>query len=541
MHKLILSTLSISMCLAANAQQINICNIYNEAMRNGKIALNKKDYQGAITQFLTAQQASLNCESSNKKDPANNLNKIYNEINKQKDDAIKAKDDIDILFKEVKAQKKIADSALAKAEKFINALNLKEGGLALAYNNEGRVGYIDINGDPRIPYLYRTAGAFDATGFAKVQRIEEFAIPNTMPQRTEYRPVDYIINDTGQQYRSAYRLDDLKTVEEQKDEIHTETIEALDLRNTLLNSFPPKILDQQSLQILIIEPPLKFENTINKIPKEIQNFKNLSYLSVKKSNIDSLPDEIGQLKELQYLNLRDNKLKNIPASIGQLKDLKFLDLKNNSLSSLPEELGLLKNLESLYLYNNQLTKLPASFGELTSLKRLTFGNTPLPELPSIVDKFTSLQELWMSDMSFNYFPPQVLKLNKLKILNLSENLINILPVGLSKLTELKELDLHSCGLKELQSDFEKLQNLKELNLSGNEFEHFPIQITQLINLETLDFSYNRNFKKTIPKEIRKLQNLKSLIINNSNISVTDQKMIKESLPNCKIIFMRETN
>ena len=505
-------------------------------LRDGDKARNRGEYFDALKIYDAAEAY----DPSQKELVSKKRDSLFNKIASLNSAVGNSKIQIKKLLDTIQYQKQAIQAALDKAEKFIDALSLKEGGLALAYNNEGRVGYINKNGDLIIKYLYRTAGAFDQTGFAKVQRMEEFAIPNTMPQRTEYRPVDYMIAGDGTEYHSAYRLDDLKTDEEQKDEIHPDTILALDLRNTLLNSFPPKILDQHALQILIIEPPLKFENTINKIPKEIKNFKDLYFLSIKKSNIDSLPDEISELKELEYLNFRDNQLKKLPATIGQLNELKFLDLKNNNLESLPEEIGQLKKLEALYLYNNPITKLPSGFIELASLKRLTFGNTSLPELPAILTRLTTLQELVTSDMGLTYFPPEILQLKNLEILDLSENLVNMLPVGLSKLTRLKELDLHTCGLKELQTDFTKLQALKDLNLSRNDFTGFPKQILQLTNLETLDLSFNP-FITSIPKEISNLKNLRTLKLNNTAIPTADRKNIQALLPKCNIIFMQKSN
>lgn len=502
---------------------------FSKIISDGDKAMNSGDYLDALKKYDAAEAF----DPTKKEIVKGKRTVLFNKIETLRKDAIKAKEETKKLLIEVQAQKDIADSALSQAEKFISALDLGEGKLALAYKN-GKVGYIDKAGNVVIPYRYETAGAFDNTGFAKVQTIEEFAIPNTMGVKTEYRPVDYLIDPSDKQYKVAYNLEDLKTGEEITDTIKHK---ALDLRNTRLNSFPPQISDQPQLEIIIFDAGLKKENNFKTIPKEIQNFQGLKYLSLRNCKIESLPSEIGQLKELQTLDLRENNLKSLPVELVQLKELQTLNLKENSLASLPEGIGQLKKLQTLLLTDNPISSLPAGFNELSSLKVLDLRKSSLPSWPAGLEKIKSLQQLNYSDNSLKTFPSEILQLTNLEVLDISFNPIKNLPANLKRLKGLNSLNLRNNELKELIQGFEELKNLRVLDLSGNDLGNFPQQILQLQNLETLDLSFNRSLK-TIPPQISSLKNLKTLKLNNTGIPTSDQKKIKDLLPRCNVTFMQ---
>lgn len=458
-------------------------------------------------------------------------NTLFNRIESLRIKAKKAEDSTKKLLIEVESQKRIAESALAKAEKFINALSLEEGKLALAYKN-GKVGYINRAGNLAIPYRYETAGAFDNTGYAKVQTIEEFAVPNTLGVKTEYRPVDYLIDQNDKQFKVAYRIEDIKSEEEIIDTIK---IKALDLRNTMLNGFPPIILDHPQLEILILNPGLKKENNFKTIPKEIQNLHELEYLSLRKSKIDSLPAEIGMLKKLKTLDLGENNLRSLPVEFNQLKELKKLDIKENNLESLPIGIGQLKKLETLLVTDNPIKSLPPDFAELTSLKVLDLRKSSLDGWPKGLENMISLQQLNFSDNSLKYFPEEVFKLQKLEVLDLSFNQIKILPANIKKLTQLIYLSLRSNELYELTPGFESLSNLQKLDLSGNNLNSFPSQILKLSSLESLDLSFNKSLK-SIPTQINQLRKLTSLKLSSTAIPDSEKQKIKNLVPWCTVIF-----
>lgn len=120
---------------------------------------------------------------------------------------------------------------------------------------------------------------------------------------------------------------------------------------------------------------------INSIPKEINTFKNLKYLSFRGLPLESLPDEIGDLTDLEELNLEFTRLEILPATIGKLKKLKILTLYYSKLTELPDEIGNLTSLEELDLGDNLILKLPSSIGKLRNLKKLVLRRNPLQNIP----------------------------------------------------------------------------------------------------------------------------------------------------------------
>ena len=504
-------------------------NNFNTIISDGDKAMKAGNFLDALKKYDAAEAL----DPSKKEKIKDKRTELFNKIELLRKDALKAKEDTRKLLVEVQAQKKIADSALAQAEKFIDALDLDEGKLALAYKN-GKIGYINQVGDLVIPYRYETAGAFDNTGFAKVQTIEEFAIPNTLGVKTEFRPVDYLIDQSDKQYKVAYRLEDIKTEEEIIDTIK---IKALDLRNIRLNGFPPQILEHTQLAILILDPGLKKENNFNTIPKEIQTIGGLEFLSLRKCKIDSLPAEIGGLKNLQTLDLRENNLRSLPPEITQLKELRTLNIKENNLEALPENIGQLKNLEILLVTDNPVKSIPAGLFELPSLKILDLRKSSLKSWPNGLGKIVSLQHLNFADNSLKTFPAEILQLTKLETLDLSFNQLKILPATIKRLTQLRSLNLRANELNELVAGIESLKNLQVLDLSGNNLASFPSQILQLKNLESLDLSFNKSLK-TIPPQISQLKQLNVLKLNNTAIPDSEKQKIQGLIPWCNIIFQQ---
>src|SRR5688572_4036827 len=496
---------------------------FTEILKDGDKLMKEGDYYGAYRKYDAAEATDPNRknEAKLKRDD------LFIKIEWLGIEAVKAKS-------EAQAQKEIADLALAQANKFINALDLSEKKLALAYK-DGKVGYIDKKGDLVIPYRYEIAGAFDNTGFAKVQTIEECAIPNSLGVKTEYRPVDYLIDPQGRQYKVAYRFEDIKTEEEITD---TVKIKALDLRNTGLNSFPPQILDQPQLEIIILNARLRTENNLKAIPIEIGNFQNLKYFSASGCNIGTIPTEIGQLSGLQTLDLENNDLKSLPPEFIQLKELQVLNLSDNQLEKLPEGIGQLKKLQVLLITDNPIKTLPADFAELKSLRILDLRKSSLGRWPAGLEKIKTLEQLNFGSNSLTAFPNEILQLTKLEFLDLSFNPKTTVPFNIKKFTELKFLSLRRNELNDLMPGLELPDKLRVLDLSGNNFTNFPKQILKLTNLESLDLSFNEDLT-SIPREIGQLKKLKTLTLNDTAIKEPEQKKIKSYLPGCNIIFKQK--
>jgi hypothetical protein len=139
--------------------------------------------------------------------------------------------------------------------------------------------------------------------------------------------------------------------------------------------------------------------TICNLPKlevlRLGDFMNLEFYVTR---LKKLPKEIGNLKQLTYLEIQGNGLSELPSEIGKLTQLEFLDVSYNDLTELPSEIGNLKNLKYLSVDANNLLKLPVEIVNLTNLERLEIGlgnNSSLLQL-------NDLQKEWIAALKLNH-------------------------------------------------------------------------------------------------------------------------------------------
>ncbi|CAG7718040.1 unnamed protein product [Allacma fusca] len=95
-------------------------------------------------------------------------------------------------------------------------------------------------------------------------------------------------------------------------------------------------------------------------------------------NIRNLSLEIFDLSHLTHLYINDNSLTKIPGDINRLVNLTVLDASNNKLRSLPPEIGDLCRLREFLLNNNYLRNFPCEMGRLFNLQTLSIKGNPLP-------------------------------------------------------------------------------------------------------------------------------------------------------------------
>lgn len=126
---------------------------------------------------------------------------------------------------------------------------------------------------------------------------------------------------------------------------------------------------------------LKLNKTsIDWIPEQLGNLKNMESLSFAKNNLITLHGEISQMPSLKYLNCKNNRIKNsgIPNDLFKSKDLLILDLSYNQLKEIPPDLDQMKNLQVLNLCHNQIESIPNQlFINLTELVILDLSDNKL--------------------------------------------------------------------------------------------------------------------------------------------------------------------
>lgn len=145
------------------------------------------------------------------------------------------------------------------------------------------------------------------------------------------------------------------------------------------------------LQILSIEGI----PSLDVLPREISNLKNLQFLNVTSCGIKEIPVEIGQLPNLTDLIFRDLKFYNgiFPNFLCDMPQLISLDFGDCDLQEIPDCIGNLTELEDFHVDGNQLDQLPASIGKLTKLLRISFYGNYAMHLPKEFLQLKQLEEV----------------------------------------------------------------------------------------------------------------------------------------------------
>ena len=81
---------------------------------------------------------------------------------------------------------------------------------------------------------------------------------------------------------------------------------------------------------------------------------NATNLNISGKSIEVLPPEIGELKNLKTLNAYGNLLTSLPPEIGELQKLERLNIWFNRLSTFPPSIQKLRKLVSLNAWHNQI-------------------------------------------------------------------------------------------------------------------------------------------------------------------------------------------
>lgn len=114
-------------------------------------------------------------------------------------------------------------------------------------------------------------------------------------------------------------------------------------------------------------------------------------MSISDTSLEELPEDFGNLKDLNFLSLIKNKITVLPESIGELNNLKELTLSGNNLTSLPESFVKLTSLQKLDLSNNQFKEIPTQLWALKEITQLDLGGNPLSsEENTIIQKVPDL-------------------------------------------------------------------------------------------------------------------------------------------------------
>jgi len=123
--------------------------------------------------------------------------------------------------------------------------------------------------------------------------------------------------------------------------------------------------------------------------------------------------------------------------------------------------------------------------------------------------------------------------NMLVLMSLTGDKFETLPLEICELADLNQLNAGGIpGFSTIPSDIKKMQGLKKLMIQNNQIKELPAEIGSLPNLEVLNLANNQ--LTSLPSEIKNLKKLKKLNIKGNNISPDQISEIQAALPKCKI-------
>ncbi|KAK7393250.1 hypothetical protein VNO78_21800 [Psophocarpus tetragonolobus] len=302
----------------------------------------------------------------------------------------------------------------------------------------------------------------------------------------------------------------------------------------------------------------RFHNST--IPMFIKFLEYLQVLSLSDSHFfGRIPPNLGNLTKLAFLDLSFNALLYADDSnwISQLSSLQYLymsDVNLGKAQNLLQALNMLPSMLEMELMNCKLNKLNThQLVRATNLSRVEVLNLAENGLQApFLDVFQNMSSIIEIDISYNHLNSTPFWLgNCINLINLYGNnnaFYGSLPSTLQNLTSMTFLDLSENNFDIVPSWLGNLKGLQYFNLSGNDVNRIEGSLAYIFGnccqLQTLDMSRNNiqgdalggyirsgcirydlmlldlsnnEFNASLPTWLGKLENLKYLLMYNSNL------------------------
>jgi Leucine-rich repeat (LRR) protein len=317
-------------------------------------------------------------------------------------------------------------------------------------------------------------------------------------------------------------------------------------------------LERAMVQPSKVKSLLLSNQAMKRVPKDISQFSNLTYLDIGFNNIQHFPDSAFLHKNLKKININRNPgipekelfqyLRNfpnleeihmnycgiyeLPAYIAELKKLKRLNLKGNSVNSLPIELNELFALTELDISENMFRSLPYVLGGQWSLEKLVIDGNPLEGMENVIKHLKNLPEF--KDLTISIGPDLLKKSHAFRDLNLHQltitnSTINSKFERLFNNTPIKSLTFKECTFDE--NDGAMRYGVIE-NISFVRCTSIP-DLSAAKSLSRVSVAASRGAGVQLLGE---LENLVQLDLRAQDLSVKQKTKLIDQLPNTKVLM-----
>lgn len=259
-------------------------------------------------------------------------------------------------------------------------------------------------------------------------------LPESFGNLVELRELNLSHNKITRLPKSFGRLKRLKSLDLNNNQMfrlpdsfgNLEKLSELKLAQNRLSGIPDSLKKCTELRLLIL--------SANHLRGELifpQEWKKMSYLSLRSCTLCRLSESIDWLESLEILdlgrnclvtlpsmkrlrnllqlNLAENPLKEIPPGLRHLSRLRTLTITDCKITRLPEWLGELRSLTSLDADMNNISEFPECMGELKQLRCLTIWRNYITEIPKCVGMLPELTSFFVDPV--RVFPPALLLKN----------------------------------------------------------------------------------------------------------------------------------
>lgn len=247
---------------------------------------------------------------------------------------------------------------------------------------------------------------------------------------------------------------------------------------------------------------------IDSVLREFVEYESV-YISV---SIDSLPNSLRLQKKLSSLTLVSKTLGTLPEWISDLSDLRELRLYNmESLQewSLKSAIASLPFLEELGIHNCKVDSVMNQIGKMSRLRILSLSHIDLSEFTKSFINNGSIETLRIEEpglINNNEFFYTIGSFKKLQSLDLVETDFEIITFPGDGWKSLRFFQLcYNKKLTKLGDDIGKLEKVEIINLAVTGIKSLPDEIIRLQNLKTLLLKSSQ-----IPEnEVEKLRKMRS--------------------------------